>query len=169
MLTKEFKRAKMRKNMLNEGDHLPSFNLKSSNGGIITNKDLFKKDILFFIYPKDNSPSCTKDAHGFSDYQRSFVKLGVKIYGVSNDTILSHEKFINKHSLSTELLSDERNEFITSVGAWVEKSMYGKQYMGIERTTILLSTEGKISKIWRKVRVPGHVEEVFKVVTQNLG
>ena len=159
----------MRKNMLNEGDSLPSINLKSSNGAIITNKALLNKNILFFIYPKDNSPSCTKEARGFSEYEQRFAKLGVKIYGVSNDTILSHEKFINKYSLSTELLSDESNEFISSVGAWVEKSMYGKQYMGIERTTILLSTEGKISKLWRKVRVPGHVEEVFEVVTQNLG
>ena len=146
---------------LKNGDMLPQMQLKSTSGVNVTNTKLIGKNILLFIYPKDDSSSCVKEAKGFSDFKDSFLKKDVEIYGLSKDSIESHIKFINKHNLKIELLSDESTSFIQAIGAWVEKSMYGKKFMGVERTTILVSTDGRVSNLWRKVKVPGHVEQVL--------
>ena len=140
---------------------LPEFDLLSSNDERRSKKDIIGRDTVLFLYPKDDSSSCTREAKEFSDNLDKFMQLGANVIGVSKDTIKSHKKFIEKHSLQIELLSDETITFITAVGSWIEKSMYGKTYMGTERTTILVSKTGKILNIWRKVKVPGHVQEVL--------
>ena len=157
----------MKAKTLNEGDSLPEFQLLSTSGLTITNKDTEDKNIIIFIYSKNDTSSCTKEAKSFSDCHQNFLDLDVKIFGVSRDTVASHKKFSSKYSLNLELLSDENAEFICNVGSWVEKSMYGKKYMGIDRTTILISKDGKVLKIWRKVRVPGHVPEVLNFVKEK--
>ena len=150
-----------------EGSVLPPFELKSSLGGTLTTNDILSKNILFFIYSKNDTNSCTKEAQSYSDYKQLFLKSGVDVVGISKDSIKSHKKFVNKYSLKLELLSDESLEFISSIGSWVEKTMYGKKYMGVERTTILIGKGGKVLKVWRKFRVSGHVPEVLKFIKQN--
>ena len=147
---------------IREGELLPDFRLISTSGEYLTKNKILGKNILFFIYPKDDTSSCTKQAIGFSENLDTFNENGVTVYGVSKDSITSHKHFIEKYSLNVELLSDESLTFISLFGAWVEKTMYGKKYMGVERTSILVSDEGKILKIWRKVKVPNHVQEVFR-------
>ena len=151
---------------MKEGDTLPEFQIMSTVGTEKTNEDFIGSATLFFIYPKNDTNSCTKEAKNFSDSKQKFLDLGIKIYGVSKDTIESHKKFKAKHALNIELLSDSKLHFITAIGAWVEKSMYGKKYMGVERTTILVTKNGKIWKIWKKVRVPRHVQEVLNFLEQ---
>lgn len=152
---------------LKENDLFPNFELQSSSGMMVNNENTLGKKILFFIYPKDNTSSCTKEAQDFSDNKKVFNNLGVELFGVSKDSILSHNKFIKKNSLKLELLSDENLTFITSVGAWVEKVMYGRKYMGVQRTSLLIDSDGTLIKIWRKVRVVGHVSKVLLFVSQN--
>ena len=152
---------------LQDGDMLLPFKLNSSAGKVITNDDLLGRKTILFIYSKDGTASCTKEAQNFSNVKQKFLNLNAEIYGISKDSITLHKKFINKFNLKIDLLSDETAEFITSIGSWVEKSMYGKKYMGTERTTILISEKGRILQIWRKVRVPGHVEEVLSFVENN--
>ena len=147
-----------------EGDPLPEFELLSTSGKLVTKNSIAGNKVLFFIYPKDDTSSCTKEAQNFSDYETRFEEQGVQVFGVSKDSIQSHKKFSTKYSLTVELLSDESVSFITSMGAWVEKQMYGKTYMGVERTSFLISDHNKLLKIWRKVKVPGHVQEVLETV-----
>ena len=154
--------------IVKEGDLLPDFDLVSTSGQSLTNHTILGRKILFFIYPKDDTSSCIKEAQGFSENKKDFTTNGVKVYGVSKDSLQSHTKFISKYSLNIELLSDINCDFISSIGAWVEKSMYGKKYMGIERTSLLVSDQGKILKIWRKVRVSGHVQEVLQNIKTNV-
>ena len=135
-----------------------------TTGKLVDINSIAGKTVLFFIYPKDDTASCTKEAQNFSNYEAQFVELGVQVFGISKDSIQSHNKFSSKYSLTVELLSDESVGFIKSMGAWVEKQMYGKTYMGVERTSLLISDNGKLLKIWRKVRVPGHVEEVIETI-----
>ena len=151
-----------------EGDPLPDFELPSTSGNHLTKENILGKNVFLFIYPKDNTSSCTIESQGFSENIEEFYKKGVKIFGVSKDNIPSHNKFITKYSLNIELLSDGDLKFIRAIGAWTEKTMYGKKYMGVERTSILVSDQGKILKIWRKVRVPGHVQEVLLNIEQNI-
>ena len=146
------------------GDLLPDFELISTTGKLVRLNSIAGKTVLFFIYPKDDTPSCTKEAQNFSNYEAQFAELGVQVFGISKDSIQSHNKFSSKYSLTVELLSDESVGFIKSIGAWVEKQMYGKTYMGVERTSLLISEHGKLLKVWRKVRVPGHVEEVLETI-----
>ena len=146
------------------GDVLPDFELISTTGKLVSKNSIAGKTVLFFIYPKDDTASCTKEAQDFSNYEAQFAELGVQVFGISKDSIQSHNKFSSKYSLTVELLSDESVDFIKSIGAWVEKQMYGKTYMGVERTSLLISDHGKLLKIWRKVRVPGHVEEVLETI-----
>ena len=152
---------------MKEGDALPEFQIISTIGEEKTNEDFIGNATLFFIYPKNDTNSCTKEAKSFSDSKQKFLDLGIQVYGVSKDTIESHKKFTSKHALNIELLSDINLKFITAMGAWVEKSMYGKKYMGVERTTILVTKNGKIWKIWKKVRVPRHVQEVLYFLEQK--
>lgn len=157
----------MNSNIVQVGDLCPDFKLQSNAGRFINNNKILGKTTLFFIYPKNDTSSCTKEAQGFSDLINEFISNDVEVFGVSKDSIQSHIKFIAKYSLKVELLSDEKLEFISSIGAWVEKTMYGKHYMGVERTSVLISNNGQILKIWRKVRVPGHVQQVFDTIKEN--
>ena len=147
---------------------LPKFELDNADGTKLTNENIVGKNIIFYFYPKDNTPSCTNQAKQFSENIKKFNDLNVTIYGVSIDNIKSHKSFISKHNLAIDLLSDEKHVFISAVGAWVEKKMYGKEYWGTERTTIFVASDGAVMKIWRKVRVSGHVDEVLDFVSMSL-
>ena len=153
---------------ITEGGALPEFSLESTSGKIVKKNDILGKNTLFFIYPKNGTKSCTVEAKDFSNLKKSFVELGLRVFGISGDSITNHKKFISKNELDLELLYDENSNFINSVGSWVEKSMYGKKYMGIERTTILVDKEGQIMKIWRKVRVPEHALNVLAFAKKEL-
>ena len=145
---------------LKPGDPLPAFSLPADGGRTISSKDLAGKGVILFFYPRDDTSGCTKEAIGFSAAQEALAALGVTVLGVSKDSVKSHDKFVAKHDLTVALLSDEHGDLCERAGCWKEKNMYGKTYMGIERTTILAGADGKIRNIWRKVKVPGHVEEV---------
>jgi thioredoxin-dependent peroxiredoxin len=146
-----------------EGDKAPNFNLPIDAGGNISLSDCAGHPLILYFYPKDDTSGCTKQAIEFSLALPKFKKLGVKVIGVSKDSLTSHEKFKSKHKLKISLGSDPEGKALESYGVWVEKSMYGRKYMGIERSTFLIDSKGRISRIWRKVKVPGHVEEVLAV------
>jgi peroxiredoxin Q/BCP len=144
-----------------EGDKAPSFSLASDGGGKVTLKDFAGKPLILYFYPKDDTTGCTKEAIDFSAAAPAFKRLGAAVLGISKDSVASHDRFKAKHKLNFALASDPEGNVIESYGSWVEKSMYGRKYMGIDRSTFLIDGKGKIAKIWRKVRVPGHVEEVL--------
>jgi len=144
-----------------EGDKGPGFSLAADGGGKVSLKDFAGKPVVLYFYPKDDTSGCTKEALDFAAAAAKFKKLGVSIVGVSKDSVASHDKFKTKHKLNFALASDPDGAIIESYGSWVEKSMYGRKYMGIDRSTFLIDSKGRIAKIWRKVRVPGHVEEVL--------
>lgn len=144
------------------GTAAPDVTLPRDGGDMITLADIQGPVVLYF-YPKDDTPGCTKEAIGFTEHLEGFAASGATILGISKDTVAKHEKFIAKHDLKIALLSDADGDVCERFGVWVEKNMYGKQYMGIERATFLISG-GKISRIWRKVKVPGHVDEVLDAV-----
>ena len=148
------------------GDKAPAFTLDASNGDKVKLSDYKGRKLVLYFYPKDDTPGCTKQAIAFTDHADAFNAAGADILGVSKDTVAKHEKFIDKHDLGILLASDPDNEMIERYGAWVEKNMYGKKYMGIERSTFLIDEKGKIAEIWRKVRVPGHVEKVLEAVKE---
>lgn len=152
---------------LSEGDKAPSFTLESDGGKKVSLKDFAGKPIVLYFYPKDDTPGCTKEAIGFSAAAAAFRKAGAAVIGVSKDSVASHDKFKKKHALSLVLASDPDGEVIESYGSWVEKSMYGRKYMGIDRSTFLIDSKSRLAKIWRKVKVPGHVEEVL-ALTKSL-
>jgi thioredoxin-dependent peroxiredoxin len=152
---------------LGEGDKAPAFTLETDGGKKVSLKDFAGKPIVLYFYPKDDTPGCTKEAIGFSASAAAFKKAGATVIGVSKDSVASHDKFKKKHALSVILASDPEGQVIESYGSWVEKSMYGRKYMGIDRSTFLIDGKGKLAKIWRKVKVPGHVEEVL-AVTKSL-
>ncbi|MDC0012073.1 peroxiredoxin [Octadecabacter sp.] len=144
------------------GTAAPDVTLPRDGGDMITLADIQGPVVLYF-YPKDDTPGCTKEAIGFTEHLEGFAASGATILGISKDTVAKHEKFITKHDLKIALLSDADGDVCERFGVWVEKNMYGKQYMGIERATFLISG-GKIARIWRKVKVPGHVDEVLDAV-----
>ncbi len=150
---------------LRVGSPLPEFSLPVTGGETITNADLAEKIAVLFFYPRDNTSGCTREATEFTAREAEFEAMGAVIFGISKDSVASHEKFAKMRDLSIPLLSDENSDFCERCGVWVEKSMYGKKYMGIERSTILVDTTGTIVKIWRKVKVPGHVDDVFQEVS----
>ena len=147
---------------LTNGTAAPDVTLPRDGGDMITLADIRGPVVLYF-YPKDDTPGCTKEAIGFTEHLEGFAASGATILGISKDTVAKHEKFIAKHDLKIALLSDADGDVCERFGVWVEKNMYGKQYMGIERATFLISG-GKIARIWRKVKVPGHVDEVLDAV-----
>ena len=118
--------------------------------------------VVIFFYPRDDTSGCTKEAIAFTGLEADFAALGVKIWGVSKDSLKSHEKFAAKHALSMPLLSDEDSDVCERYGVWKEKSMYGKKFMGIERSTFLIAADGTVAQVWRKVKVPGHAEAVLE-------
>ena len=143
------------------GKPLPNFELQTSNNNLLKNTDLKGKLKLIFIYPKNDTSGCTKENIAFSDNIKEFDKLKIQIFGLSKDTVQSHIKFIKKYNLKIELISDPDIKLIKDLGSWVKKSMYGKEYMGVERSTFLVDGNNKIIETWRKVKVNGHVEKVL--------
>lgn len=151
--------------MLSEGQKAPEFTLPSTGGTNISLSDyLGKKAVVLYWYPKDNTPGCTKEACFFRDMQAEFESVGAVILGVSIDSIKSHENFAQKFHLPFPLLSDADKSVYTAYGVFKEKSMYGKTFLGIERTTFVIDKEGIIRKIWPKVKVEGHIDEVLEFV-----
>ena len=142
------------------GDKAPDFTLPTDEGDEITLSSIKGCKVVLYFYPKDNTPGCTKQACFFKDNLSNFQKLNTKVIGVSKDSIKKHENFRNKHNLNFPLASDENSDVCERYGVWKEKSMYGKKFMGIERTTFLIDENGKIEHIWNKVKVEGHIEDV---------
>lgn len=149
------------------GSMAPDFSLPVDGGETLKLSDLRGKNIVLYFYPKDDTPGCTTEAKDFTAQAAAFENANTVVLGMSKDTVAKHEKFIAKHELSVQLVSDEEGSAIEAYGVWVEKNMYGRKYMGIERATYLIDTEGTIQKIWRKVRVKGHVDAVLEA-TQAL-
>ena len=143
------------------GKPLPNFELQTSNNNFLKSTDLKGKLKLIFIYPKNDTSGCTKENIIFSENIKEFDKLKIHIFGLSKDTVESHIKFIKKYNLKIELISDPDIKLIKELGSWVKKSMYGKEYMGVERSTFLVDQNNKILETWRKVKVNGHVEKVI--------
>ena len=145
---------------LNIGDIAPDFTLPTDGDGEITLSDLKGKTVVIYFYPKDNTPGCTTESCDFNEQLPEFEKLGTKVIGISKCSVKKHDNFKNKYGFNFPLASDENGSTCEDYGVWKEKSMYGKKFMGIERSTFLINEEGKISQIWRKVKVKGHVDEV---------
>jgi peroxiredoxin Q/BCP len=145
---------------LAHGDRAPSFKLLTDEGEISTTK-LKSKPFVLYFYPKDDTSGCTKEAIAFSENKKKFSALGIEVIGISKDSVASHEKFRAKHKLKIMLGSDPDIETAQAYGIWIQKSLYGRTYMGMDRATFLVDAKGIIRQIWRKVRVPGHVEAVL--------
>ncbi|MDX9924133.1 MAG: thioredoxin-dependent thiol peroxidase [Ignavibacteriaceae bacterium] len=150
--------------MIEEGKKAPAFNLPDHEGKKHSLKEFLGNDIVLYFYPKDMTSGCTKEACDFRDTMPKFDKLNAVVIGISGDSPESHQKFITENDLNFLLLSDVNKEVLEKYDVWKEKSMYGRKYMGIERTTVVIDKEGKIKKIFPKVKVPGHAEEVLKVL-----
>lgn len=148
--------------MLKVNDKAPDFKLQSGNGETISLKDYRGKKVVLYFYPKDDTPGCTAESCDFRDNIKKFEKKNTVIIGVSADSVKSHRKFTEKYNLPFTLLSDETNEMLITYGVWQEKTMYGRKYMGIVRTTFIINEKGVIEKIYEKVKVQGHAEEVLK-------
>jgi peroxiredoxin Q/BCP len=152
--------------MINEGDKAPAITVDASDGRSI---DLAApgKPLVLYFYPKDDTSGCTREAQDFTALAADYAKAGVKVAGVSRDPMKKHEKFIGKYGLSVPLVSDEDGLISEAFGTWVQKSMYGRKYMGMERATFLIGADGKVLKAWRKVKVPKHAEDVLKAATAS--
>lgn len=148
---------------LEEGKKAPNFKLPSTEGGEISLSDLKGRPVVLYFYPKDDTPGCTQEACDFRDSFAAFKKKGAVILGMSPDPLKAHDKFQKKYELPFTLLSDESKETLKAYGVWKKKSMYGREYMGVERTTVVIDKDGKVVKIFPKVKVTGHVAEVLGV------
>ena len=146
---------------LREGDKAPNFNLPATGGKPVSLSGLKGKTVVLYFYPKDDTTGCTAEAIAFSKDAAKFKAAGAVVIGVSKDSIASHDKFKSKYALDVSLASDEETKTAAAYGVWVEKSMYGRRYMGMERATFLIDGKGVIRKIWRKVKVPGHAADVL--------
>jgi len=151
--------------MIGEGDKAPKMMVSASDGSSVDLASPGQPLVLYF-YPKDDTSGCTREAQDFTELASEFEKAGVKVIGVSRDPMKSHEKFIGKYGLAVPLVSDEEGRISDAFGTWVEKSMYGRKYMGMERATYLIGADGTILKAWRKVKVPKHAEEVLKAARE---
>jgi peroxiredoxin Q/BCP len=147
---------------LEAGAPAPDFDLPSDGGGRMSLRSLRGKKTVLYFYPKDDTPGCTAEAIAFNRLRPDFLAAGTEIVGFSADSPRRHDRFKKKHGLDFPLVSDEERTFLEACGLWVEKSMYGRKYMGIERTTLLIDADGRIARIWSKVSVPGHAEEVLE-------
>lgn len=148
--------------MVDVGEKAPEFSMATDGGGTVSLTSLKGRKVVLYFYPKDDTPGCTKEAVTFSELMPRFAERGVRIIGISPDSVAKHTKFRAKHDLSVTLASDEDKSVCQSYGVWVEKSMYGRTYMGVERATFLIAPDGTIARIWRKVKVPGHAEAVLE-------
>jgi peroxiredoxin Q/BCP len=145
-----------------KGDKAPAFELPASGGRTISSASLAGKPYVLYFYPKADTPGCTKEACGFQDSLPDFARLGLEVIGVSRDPIKALDKFAEKYKLAFPLASDEAGALSDAYGVWVEKSMYGKTYMGLERSSFLIDSKGTVAEAWHKVKVPGHVAAVAK-------
>ena len=146
------------------GDKAPDFTLPTDGNGTVTLSKLRGKPVVLYFYPKDDTSGCTAEACGFRDSFPDYGKTGATVIGLSRDSVASHEKFKRKYGLPFTLASDTEGKVTEAYGVWVEKSMYGRKYMGIDRSTYLIDKDGVVRGAWRKVKVPGHVAEVLKAV-----
>lgn len=147
--------------MIDEGSVVPDLKFAIDDGTSIKLSSLKGRPVVVYFYPRDDTPGCTVEAKDFSCLVGDFNKAGVEVIGISPDNAKSHNKFREKHELAIKLASDEDTAVAQAFGSWVEKSMYGKKYMGVDRSTFLIDKSGKVAKAWRKVKVPGHAEEVL--------
>lgn len=147
------------------GDKAPDFTLPRDGGGMVSLSDFRGKWLVLFFYPKDDTPTCTTEAIDFSAKTDAFTAAGVSLLGISPDPVKKHDKFVKKYSLKTPLVSDETKDVCETYGVWVEKSLYGRKYMGVERTTLLVSPDGTVAALWEKVKIAGHVDEVLQDAT----
>jgi len=152
--------------VIREGDQAPQFSLPADDGTVVTRDSLRGKNVVLYFYPKDDTSGCTKEACDFRDALPRFGKIDAEVIGVSPDNIESHRKFKKKYQLPFRLLADESHKLADAFGVWKEKSMYGRKYMGIERTTAIIDRQGRVARIFPKVRVPGHVEEVEAALSE---
>jgi peroxiredoxin Q/BCP len=150
--------------MLKEGNKAPAFTLPDDKGNKVSLKDFLGKKVALYFYPKDMTSGCTQEACDFRDLYPEFQKLNAEVLGVSADSVVRHQKFKEKYELPFRLLSDEDKKVLDKYGVWQEKSMYGRKYMGIVRTTVLINEEGRVMKIFPKVKVKGHAEEIKKIL-----
>jgi peroxiredoxin Q/BCP len=148
------------------GAPAPDFTLPAHGGRTVALGDLRGRTVVLYLYPKDDTSGCTKEAIGFSEKAAAFEAAGAVVLGLSKDPVQSHDRFAAKHALNLILLSDETGATVEAYGAWVEKSMYGRKYMGVDRSTFLIDRAGAIRQVWRKVKVPGHVDEVLAAVRE---
>ena len=154
--------------MIKENSKAPNFKLPSSNNKNFEIKKSLGKYLVIYFYPRDNTPGCTSEAKDFTKLYKEFKKLNCEIFGISKDSVESHKKFISKFKIPFELLSDEKIVALKKYGAWGEKSMYGKKFMGIKRTTVLINPKGKIIKIWNNVKVKDHAKEVLSCLKEAI-
>jgi peroxiredoxin Q/BCP len=150
--------------MASEGEKAPGFSLPADDGSEVSLADLKGRKVVLYFYPKDNTSGCTVEACEFRDTMPRFEGVDAVVLGVSPDSIASHQKFKAKHDLNFLLLADEDHSVAEAYGVWVEKSMYGRKYMGIERSTFLIGEDGEIQRAWRKVKARGHAEQVVEAV-----
>lgn len=149
------------KSALIEGQKAPTFRLPRDGGEVISLADYAGRKLVLFFYPRADTPGCTREAIDFTRLADAFAMAGTAVLGISADPLKAQEKFRDKHKLAVPLISDERREMLEAYGAWGEKSMYGKSFLGILRTTVLIGTDGRVAKIWRSVRVDGHADQVL--------
>ncbi|MBC7692074.1 MAG: thioredoxin-dependent thiol peroxidase [Methylotenera sp.] len=149
--------------MIEEGKKAPAFSLLSDEGVQVSLKDFKGQSVILYFYPKDSTPGCTQESGDFRDSFAKFKKSGAVVLGISRDSVASHAKFKAKHSLTFPLLSDTEGEVCEAYGVWQEKSLYGRKFMGIVRTTVVIDSDGKVMKIFSKVKVKGHVDEVLQL------
>jgi peroxiredoxin Q/BCP len=154
--------------MIKENSKAPNFKLPSSNNKNFEINKSVNQYLVIYFYPRDNTPGCTNEALDFSKLYKEFIKLNCEIVGISKDSIESHKKFISKYKIPFQLLSDEKIITLKKYGAWGEKSMYGKKFMGIKRTTVLINPRGKIIKIWNNVKVTDHAKEVLNFLKETI-
>lgn len=147
---------------LQAGDKVPDFAVVTDDGGKLSRTSLKGQPYVLYFYPKDNTSGCTRQAQEFSAAKARFTKLGVQVVGISKDSLESHEKFRSKHKLTVSLGSDPETKMAQTFGVWGEKTLYGRKYMGMERATFLVDATGRIAAVWRRVKVPGHVEAVLE-------
>jgi peroxiredoxin Q/BCP len=154
--------------MIKENSKAPNFKLPSSNNKNFEINKSFDQYLVIYFYPRDNTPGCTSEAKDFTKLYKEFKKLNCEIFGISKDSVESHKKFISKFKIPFQLLSDEKIVALKKYGAWGEKSMYGKKFMGIKRTTVLINPKGKIIKIWNNVKVKDHAKEVLSCLKEAI-
>ena len=147
--------------MISEGDRAPAIEVGASDGTSV-NLAAPGKPLVLYFYPKDDTSGCTREAQDFTELAADFAEAGARVIGVSRDPMKKHEKFIGKYDLKVPLASDEDGRVSEAFGTWAEKSMYGRKYMGMERATYLIGADGRVERVWRKVKVPGHAAEVLK-------